>query len=73
MAHSHTLERDIFGDGSERGWHVPCLCPPHPANKLRLAMQFDAILKRKKGSWINKRKKDAGDLDQFADEEVSSP
>lgn len=34
-------------------------------------MQFDAILKPKKGSRTNKRKKDAEDLDQFADEEVS--
>jgi hypothetical protein len=34
-------------------------------------MQFDAILKPKKGSRVKKRKKDAEDLDQFADEEVS--
>ena len=44
---------------------------PVPANKLRLDMQFDAILKPKKGSRVKKRKKDAEDLDQFADEEVS--
>lgn len=35
-------------------------------------MQFDAILKPKKGSRIKKRKKDDDDaLDRFADEEVS--
>lgn len=43
-----------------------------PANKLRLDMQFDAILKPKKGSRQKKRKKDDEDaLDRFADEEVS--
>lgn len=34
-------------------------------------MQFDAILKPKKGSRQKKRKKDEEDLDHFADEEVS--
>ncbi|KAG6374392.1 transcription factor iws1 [Boletus reticuloceps] len=46
--------------------------PPEKANKLRLDMQFDAILKPKKNSRIKKRKKDDDDtLDRFADEEVS--
>ncbi|KAG9314997.1 hypothetical protein JVU11DRAFT_4106 [Chiua virens] len=46
--------------------------PPEKANKLRLDMQFDAILKPKKGSRQKKRKKDDEDvLDRFADEEVS--
>ncbi|KAI9567411.1 transcription factor iws1 [Boletus coccyginus] len=136
MAHAHTLERDIFGDGSELSSEEDDVpqhrqrvkppveqepsgssdessdayeherppkqkrtvkrrtddrerkpqrkrkrkqiteqdlmdLPPEKANKLRLAMQFDAILKPKKGSRTNKRKKDAEDLDQFADEEVS--
>lgn len=34
-------------------------------------MQFDAILKPKKGSRQKKRKKDDEELDRFADEEVS--
>ncbi|KIK96787.1 hypothetical protein PAXRUDRAFT_825588 [Paxillus rubicundulus Ve08.2h10] len=46
--------------------------PPEKANKLRLDMQFDAILKPKKASRQKKRKKDEEDvLDRFADEEVS--
>ncbi|KAF8126903.1 transcription factor iws1 [Boletus edulis] len=46
--------------------------PPEKANKRRLDMQFDAILKPKKNSRIKKRKKDDDDtLDRFADEEVS--
>ncbi|KAF8554617.1 transcription factor iws1 [Imleria badia] len=46
--------------------------PPEQANKLRLDMKFDAILKPKKGSRMKKRKKDDDDaLDRFADEEVS--
>lgn len=43
-----------------------------PANKLRLDMQFDAILKPKKANRQKKRKKDDEEiLDRFADEEVS--
>ncbi|KIJ13441.1 hypothetical protein PAXINDRAFT_13773 [Paxillus involutus ATCC 200175] len=46
--------------------------PPEKANKRRLDMQFDAILKPKKASRQKKRKKDEEDvLDRFADEEVS--
>src|ERR1700722_6433331 len=43
------------------------------ANKLRLEMQIEAILKPKKEARLKKRKKDADDevLDRFADEEVS--
>jgi transcription factor SPN1 len=44
-----------------------------PANKIRLEMQIEAILKPKKAARIKKRKKDAEEdvLDRFADEEVS--
>ncbi|KAJ8587776.1 transcription factor iws1 [Rhizopogon salebrosus TDB-379] len=46
--------------------------PPEKANKLRLDMQFDAILKPKKANRQKKRKKDDEEiLDRFADEEVS--
>ncbi|TFY69515.1 hypothetical protein EVG20_g3130 [Dentipellis fragilis] len=45
--------------------------PPEQANKLRLDMQIDAILKSKKTSRPKKRKKDDDVLDRFADEEVS--
>jgi hypothetical protein len=43
------------------------------ANKIRLDMQIEAILKSKKSSRPKKRKKDADEeaLDRFADEEVS--
>ncbi|KAI6155176.1 transcription factor iws1 [Pisolithus tinctorius] len=44
--------------------------PPEKANKLRLDMQFDAILKSKK-SRPKKRKNDEDVLDPYADEEVS--
>src|SRR5215471_17592081 len=45
----------------------------HAANKIRLDMQIEAILKPKKDSRPKKRKKDADEeiLDRFADEEVS--
>jgi transcription factor SPN1 len=46
--------------------------PPEKANKLRLDMQFDAILKPKKANRQKKPKKDDEEiLDRFADEEVS--
>ncbi|KIK16122.1 hypothetical protein PISMIDRAFT_30950 [Pisolithus microcarpus 441] len=45
--------------------------PPEKANKLRLDMQFDAILKSKKSSRPKKRKNDEDVLDRYADEEVS--
>jgi len=47
--------------------------PPEQANKIRLDMQLEAILKPKKTSRVKKRKKDAEEeaLDRFADEEVA--
>jgi transcription factor SPN1 len=47
--------------------------PPEQANKIRLDMQIEAILKPKKTSRVKKRKKDAEEeaLDRFADEEVA--
>ncbi|KAG6334411.1 hypothetical protein ID866_4680 [Astraeus odoratus] len=45
--------------------------PPEKANKLRLDMQFDAILKSKKSSRPKKRKNEDDVLDRYADEEVS--
>ncbi|TFY78050.1 hypothetical protein EWM64_g5962 [Hericium alpestre] len=45
--------------------------PPEQANKLRLDMQIDAILKSKKTSRPKRKKKDEDVLDRFADEEVS--
>jgi len=46
--------------------------PPEQANKLRLDMQIEAILKPKKSSKPRRKKKDDEDvLDRYADEEVS--
>ncbi|KAG1725251.1 transcription factor iws1 [Suillus lakei] len=46
--------------------------PPEKANKIRMDMQFDAILKPKKANRQKKPKKDDEEiLDRFADEEVS--
>ncbi|KAI6042598.1 transcription factor iws1 [Pisolithus marmoratus] len=45
--------------------------PPEKANKLRLEMRIDAILKSKKSSRPKKRKNDEDVLDRYADEEVS--
>lgn len=69
-------EEDLADLPPEKGPSPPHLISPHadpfPANKLRLEMQFDAILRPKKGSRQKKRKKDGDDvLDGFADEEVS--
>ncbi|TFK92660.1 hypothetical protein K466DRAFT_659111 [Polyporus arcularius HHB13444] len=46
--------------------------PPEVAAKMRLDMQFEAILKPKKGSRQKRKRKDDDDvLDRYADEEVS--
>lgn len=45
--------------------------PPDKAHRLRLDMQFDAILKSKKSSRPKKRKNEDDVLDRYADEEVS--
>ncbi|EPQ54369.1 hypothetical protein GLOTRDRAFT_44118, partial [Gloeophyllum trabeum ATCC 11539] len=46
--------------------------PPEQANKLKLDMQIEAILKSKKSSRPKRKKKDEEEvLDRFADEEVS--
>ncbi|KAI0749824.1 hypothetical protein C8Q80DRAFT_649262 [Daedaleopsis nitida] len=48
------------------------LYPPEVANKMRLDMQIEAILKPKKGSRQKRKRKDDEDvLDRYADEEVS--
>ncbi|KAJ2926812.1 hypothetical protein H1R20_g10281, partial [Candolleomyces eurysporus] len=45
--------------------------PPEQANKIRLDMQIEAILKPKKASRQRKKKKDDEVLDSFADAEVA--
>ncbi|KAJ7227307.1 transcription factor iws1 [Mycena pura] len=45
--------------------------PPEQANKIRLDMQIEAILKPKKSSRPKKRKGDDEALDSFADDEVA--
>ncbi|KAF5376187.1 hypothetical protein D9757_009301 [Collybiopsis confluens] len=45
--------------------------PPEQANKIRLDMQIEAILKPKKGSRPKKRKNNEEVLDSFADDEVA--
>ncbi|KAK0223299.1 transcription factor iws1 [Armillaria fumosa] len=45
--------------------------PPEQASKIRLDMQFDAILKPKKSSRPKKRKNNDEVLDSFADDEVA--
>ena len=53
-----------------RQWLIECHIA---ANKIRLDMQIEAILKPKKTARVKKRKKDAEEeaLDRFADEEVA--
>ncbi|KAH9846679.1 hypothetical protein C2E23DRAFT_851890 [Lenzites betulinus] len=48
------------------------LYPPEVANKMKLDMQIEAILKPKRGSRQKRKRKDDDDvLDKYADEEVS--
>ena len=52
-------------------WTPSGLLRRFTANKLRLEMRFDAILKSKKSSRPKKRKNEDDVLDRYADEEVA--
>jgi transcription factor SPN1 len=45
--------------------------PPEQANKIRLDMQLEAILKPKRGNRRTRKTEDGDDLDRFADAEVA--